>query len=75
MDTELAKKMIAIADRDNLPEDHELRVKALEFEEIYRKFFHFNEPDETTTKQFLGTWTKARKAFAKYTGTDILEFL
>ncbi|EGQ8014113.1 hypothetical protein HFM15_002399 [Vibrio cholerae] len=32
MDTELAKKMIARADADNLHQDHEMRVLAAKFE-------------------------------------------
>lgn len=67
MDTELAKKMIARADADNLHPDHEMRVLAAKFE-----FAAKNLDREDGTKKMLGCWARAKRCWSNYTGEPLI---
>ena len=64
MKTSLAKRMIARADRDGLPEDHAMRRIAQEFDEICVKY----AMGKSTPKEALGAWDRARSCWCNYTG-------
>ena len=59
-------KMIQIADRDNLPEDHTLRVKALELKNVLMS-------GEFESKKLLGAWARAKKAYCEYTDEPLVD--
>jgi hypothetical protein len=67
---ELSKKMLERADRDNLPADHELRVKARAF--VDARAGYFGSPQTVTVAQFMGAWARARKCWCAYTGEALL---
>lgn len=67
MDTELAKKMIARADADNLHQDHEMRVLAARFE-----FSATNLDREDGAKKMLGCWARAKRCWINYTGEPLI---
>ncbi|EGR2141056.1 hypothetical protein D0810_15060 [Vibrio cholerae] len=67
MDTELAKKMIARADADNLHQDHEMRVLAAKFE-----FAATNLDREDGAKKMLGCWARAKRCWSNYTGEPLI---
>lgn len=69
-DTELSEKMRAIADRDQLAADHELRTKADEFD--WATSGYFAETQTVTAKKFLGAWARARRAYCDYTGEELV---
>lgn len=70
MQTDLGIKMVARADKDNLPADHVIRTTAQEFEEKAIGFWA--EPQTCAAKSFLGAWARARKAWREYSGESIL---
>lgn len=70
MDTELAKRMIERADKDNLPHDHVVRLAAKDFEDSAAGYW--SEPQSKTVKQFLGAWARAKMAWRDYTGEQLL---
>lgn len=70
IDTELAKAMIARADLDQLPADHELRTLAHAFDSACRGFYA--EPQTHSTKQFMGCWARARRAWRNYIGEPLI---
>ena len=66
MDTELARRMIERADRDRLPDEHEMRAKAKRFEEASKGYF---APVQTVTPpQLMKEWLAARRCWCAYTG-------
>jgi|WetSurMetagenome_2_1015567.scaffolds.fasta_scaffold72825_2 hypothetical protein len=67
---ELAEKMLARADKDNLPEDHELRVKGKAFAEACKGYL--GSPQTINVAQFMGAWARARKCWCAYTGESLL---
>ena len=58
---QLYDKMLRIADRDNLPEDHLMRVRAIELREV-----------EIYAKKLLGAWARARRVYCAYTGEPLI---
>lgn len=70
MDTNLAKRAIARADKDRLSEDHPVRVTAIAFEEAAKGFF--SEPQTVNIKKFMGCFARARKAWCEYSGESLL---
>lgn len=70
MDTDLATKMLAVANRDNLPQEHILRTLAEDFECAVKGFF--GEPKTCDVKKFMGCWARARKAWCEYTGEPLI---
>lgn len=68
--TELGAQMVARADADNLPADHELRERAEQFEFAAAGFFA-NE-QTVSVRQFAGVWARARNAWSRYTGEPLL---
>ena len=67
MDTELAKKMMARADADNLPDDHKLRELALAFEKAALSI-----SDGGDIKRMLGCWARAKRCWSEYTGEPLI---
>ncbi|WP_072669744.1 hypothetical protein [Vibrio injensis] len=67
MDTELARKMIDLADADNLPDDHKLRSLALDFE---KSVLSIGQPGGV--KRMLGSWARAKRCWSEYTGETLL---
>lgn len=68
--TDLAEKMLARANADNLPEAHSLRTNAVEFDTATRGFFA--EPRSVTVASFMRAWARARKAWCEYSGESLL---
>jgi len=68
--TDIAKKMRARADADELPDDHPLRVAADAFDAAMPGFH--GEPQITTVQQFMGAWARARKAWCDYSGEALI---
>ena len=68
--TELSQKMIARADADGLPADHELRRLASEFDEATAGYW--GEERTVTPKHFMGCWARARKAWSAYSGERLV---
>jgi hypothetical protein len=58
-------EIIQLADRDNLPKDHPLRIKALELRDVLN--------GKMTAEKLLGTWARARRAYCEYTGTPLID--
>jgi len=61
--SDLSKRMIDIADRDNLPADHKMRVVA----DAFDLAILFAEP-----KKLLGAWARARRVYCEYTGETLI---
>lgn len=70
MKTSLATKMIDRANQDSLPEDHEVRRVAIEFDDFADKYF--NNPKTTNSKRFLGLWARARRIWCNYSGESLI---
>lgn len=70
LNTELARQMIERADADQLPHDHVMRVKAMEFENVCNGYIA--EPKTHTAKQLLGAWARARNTWCEYTKEPLL---
>lgn len=70
MDTELAKKMIARADTDNLPPDHEVRLAARLFEDAARGYF--SDPQTVNVRKCIGQWAKTKKVWSAYSGEPMI---
>jgi hypothetical protein len=68
--SELAKSMIERANKDNLPEDHELRIKGIAFTEACHGYF--STPQTVNIAKFMGSWARARKCWCNYTGEPLL---
>lgn len=68
--TDLSKWMRERADADELPDDHDLRTLATGFDEAALGFF--GEPQTHTVKQFMGAWSRARRAWCDYVGLPLL---
>lgn len=66
----LDEKMIARADADNLPADHQLRTLAVTFKGAAVGFY--SDPQTVTVKQFMGCWARARRAWCDYTGEALI---
>lgn len=69
-DTTLAQQMIARADQDGLPDDHDLRVKAACFEVTAKGYAA--DPQTKTPKQLLGAWARAKRSWSNYTGEPLI---
>jgi hypothetical protein len=70
MHTELANKMIARADADGLPDEHEIRVLAAEFDEV--SIGWYSEPQTCSVAKFMKHWARARSAWCKYSGEALI---
>lgn len=68
--TDLAEKMLARADADGLPPDHQLRLRAVAFDDAVRGFY--GEPQTYDVRRFLGCWARARRAWCDYTGEPLI---
>lgn len=70
MKTNLAKKMIARANADALPAEHDLRKLALEFENAAKGYY--TKPQTVSADSFLGTFARAWKSWSAYSGESFL---
>jgi hypothetical protein len=68
--TDLAQKMFALCERDNLPPDHALRVRAEEFDEATKGYVAV--PQTVPVAKFMGAWARARRAWCAYTGEPLV---
>lgn len=68
-ETGLYDKMIARADADKLPSDHELRVKALAFNNAAKSYYIDASCD---VKTFMGHWARARRVWCDYSGEPLI---
>ena len=68
--TDLSKQMLARADADQLPPEHELRTKATAFNEATAGFY--SDPQTCDVRHFVGCWARARKAWCAYTGESLI---
>ena len=69
-DTSLSEKMLARANIDGLPADHEMRTRATEFNEATKGFYC--EPQICDVKKFMGCWSRARRTWCDYTGESLV---
>lgn len=67
MNTDLAKKMIDRANKDGLNENHEMRIKAEQFEIAAKDYYENGD-----VKKIIGYWARARKCWCDYTGEDLI---
>jgi len=70
MDTELATKMLARADADALPAEHNMRKFATSFDDAARGYF--GDPQTCDVKKFMGCWARARSTWCDYTGDPLV---
>ena len=61
--TPLATRMLEVAESNNLPDDHPLRVRARELEDL---------TPECNPKALLGRWARAKRALSNYTGEPLI---
>lgn len=62
--TGLAGWMLARADADRLPADHQLRVLATAFDDAARGYFA--QPQTVPVRDFVADWTRAHVAWRDY---------
>ena len=67
---DLAEKMLARADRDGLPPEHEMRTTAEAFASALKGFFA--TPQTCAVKAFFSRWATARGVWCRYTGEPLL---
>lgn len=63
-DTGLAARMLTIAEAEQLPDDHELVVRAHDFEEAVRSYYI----GRCSRHRFLSIWVRARRAYIEFRG-------
>lgn len=68
--TDLAEKMVARADADGLPPEHELRIKAAAFDTATAGFYGAEQT--VSVAQFMGCWARARKTWCAYSGEPLI---
>lgn len=61
--TPLATRMLQLAEFDNLPKDHPLRVHAVELEDL---------TPNSGAKAVLGRWARAKRALSDYSGEPLI---
>lgn len=69
-DTTLSAKMIAYADAQGFPPNHEMRTAAARFEEGTAGFYA--TPQTCTVASFFACWAKARRIWCKYSGEELI---
>ena len=70
MQAELALNMIKRADKDHLPEDHDMRKLAIAFDEA--RDGYFSEKQSCDVKGFMSAWARARACWCEYTGEPLI---
>lgn len=70
MNTTLAKRMIARADADGLPQYHEIRVSAQAFEDAAQGYF--SKPQTVSIEKFFGQYARTKKLWSAYTGEPLI---
>ena len=70
VDTDLAVAMLARANADGLPDNHDMRTRAVAFDEAAKGFF--GEQQTCDLKKFLGCWARARRTWCDYTGEALV---
>lgn len=68
--TDLANKMLKLAEIDKLPDSHPIRVRAIELDEATTGFC--SDPQTCDVRRFMGCWARARRAWSDYTGEPII---
>lgn len=68
--TALGDKMIARADEDGLPADHDMRVKAKAFDDAAAGFYA--TPQTVEIRPFMGHYARARRAWCDYSGEPLV---
>jgi hypothetical protein len=63
----LYDEMLEITDRDKLPDDHPMRIRATELKEVVEG------KEAPSPKCLLGAWARARRAYCDYTGTPLVD--
>lgn len=69
-DTALSIKMIAYADAQGFPPEHEMRTAAAAFDEATTGFYA--TPQTCTVKAFFARWAKARRIWCEHTGENLI---
>ena len=69
-DTDLAVAMLARADADGLPDDHDMRITAKAFDDAAKGFY--GEPQLCDVEKFMGCWARARRCWCDYTGEALV---
>jgi hypothetical protein len=64
----LYEEMLKLAERDNLPSNHILRIRANELKEIIE-----GGGEIPTPERLLGRWARAKKAYCEYTGKPLID--
>ncbi len=64
----LADRMLARAEADNLPTDHPLRLRAVEFDLQLDTL----RTDVFNVKTFMDAWARARSEWCEYTGEMLI---
>lgn len=68
----LVEKIVARADADNLPADHELRKMAADLDQAVSDYFCKDESQsEHHAKRMIGLWARTRMAWCKYSGEQL----
>jgi hypothetical protein len=68
--TALSDRMRARADADQLPAAHDLRTMAQAFDDARKGYMA--DPPTVQVGQFVGAWTRARRAWCEYTGEALV---
>ncbi len=68
--TDLAYAMRSRADAEQLPQDHDLRLAAEDFDRATAGFFA--EKQQATIGTFMGAWSRARLAWCRHTGEPLI---
>jgi hypothetical protein len=64
----LYEEMLSVADKDRLPENHILRIRANELKAV------IEGPGELPpVKTFMGKYARAKIAFSEYTGKPLID--
>lgn len=68
--TNLCMVMLERANKDKLPEDHDLRILAKEFNAAVTGYF--GRPKTKNTQEVIKSWAKARVFWCKYSGENLI---
>lgn len=72
--TELGQRVLARADEDCLPVNHELRSLVMKFEQASTDLYSPHGPADpkAATKSMLGSWTRLKRAWSNYSGDPLI---
>lgn len=69
-ETILSENMVNRANQDGLPEDHEIRLRAKEFDDAAIGFY--GSPQTVNVKKFLGIYARTRRVWCEYSGDSLV---